>query len=227
MIIIGHRGNEGGAPENTLKSFEKAIELGVDMVELDVHLTKDGHLVVIHDRKLNRTTGSNGLVSDKTLEEVKSLDAGEGERIPTLEEVIELVDQRVPINIELKAIGSAEKVCEVIKFYVTEGWNYSDFLVSSFEHNELHHFSEICPEVKIGVLMGDVPLGYAEYVERLGAYSANIALEAASPRFVEDAHKRGLKVFVWTVDEPEDIALMKRLGVDGIITDYPERVKGL
>ena len=227
MMIIGHRGDGGDEPENTLKSFEKAIELGVDMVELDVHLTKDGHLVVIHDRKTDRTTGDKGPVSEDTLAEIKSLDAGEGEKIPTLEEVIELVDQRVPINIELKAIGTAEKVCEVIKFYVAEGWNYSDFMVSSFEHNELHRFSELCPEVRIGVLMGDVPLGYAEYAERLGAYSANIALEAASPKFVEDAHRRGIKVFVWTVNEPEDITLMKRLGVDGIITDFPERARGL
>ena len=225
MIIIGHRGDKGNEPENTLKSFEEAINLGVNMVELDVHLTKDGHLVVIHDRKLNRTTDGKGLVSEKTLEEVRELNAGEGEKIPTLEEVIEMIDQRVAINIELKAIGSAEKVCEVINFYVTEGWNYSDFLVSSFEHNELHHFSKICPRVRIGVLMGDVPLGYAEYAESLGAYSANIALEATSPKFVEDAHARGLKVFVWTVDDLEDMKLMKALGVDGIITDFPERAR--
>ena len=227
MLIIGHRGDRSDEPENTLSSFEKAIELGADMVELDVHLTKDRHLVVIHDRKVNRTTEGRGLVSEKTLEEIKSLDAGKGEEIPTLEEVIELVDQRVPINIELKAIGSAEKVCDVIKFYVSEGWNYKDFLVSSFEHNELHHFSGICPEVKIGVLTGDIPLGYAEYAETLGAYSVNIALEAASPKFIEDAHKRGIKVFVWTVNELEDIALMKRLEVDGIFTDFPGRAKGL
>ncbi|MDD4931259.1 MAG: glycerophosphodiester phosphodiesterase family protein [Candidatus Colwellbacteria bacterium] len=225
MLIIGHRGGDNNIGENTLGSFEKAIELGADMIELDVHLTKDNHLVVLHDRKVDRTTDGKGLVSDKTLEEVRALNAGNGEKIPTLEEVIELIDRKVPINIELKALGSAEKVCEVIRLYVSKGWIYDDFLVSSFEHNELHHFSEICPEVKIGVLMGDIPLGYAEYVEKLGAYSANIALEAASPKFIEDAHQRGLKVFVWTVNDLEDITLMKKLGVDGIFTDFPDKAK--
>jgi len=223
MIVIGHRGSAGNEPENTLKSIVRAVEDGADVVELDVHLTKDGRLAVIHDAEVNRTTNGKGKVADMTLEELGLLDAGKGEKVPSLEEAIEAVDQRIPINIELKALGTAQAVRDLIEFYVTEGWNRRDFMVSSFEHNELHFFSSIAPDVKIGVLTGEVPFKYAKYAEALGAYSVNISHDAASPAFIEDAHKRGIRVFVWTVNELEDMALMEKMGADGIITDFPGR----
>lgn len=227
MIIIGHRGSSGNEPENTLRSFTRAVLDGADMVELDVHRTKDGRLAVIHDSGVDRTTNGKGKVSGKTMEELWELDAGKGEKVPSLEEAIEAIDQRVPVNIEMKSLGAAELVRDTIEFYVAEGWNRRDFMVSSFEHNELHRFKEMCPEVKIGVLTGEVPLGYAEYAEKFGAYSVNIALEAASPDFIGDAHDRGIKVFVWTVNEPEDILSLEKMGADGVITDFPGKAKEL
>jgi len=227
MIVIGHRGSSGNEPENTLKSFTRAVSDGADMVELDVRRTKDGRLAVIHDSEVGRTTNGKGRVSEKTMEELWELDAGKGEKVPSLEEAIEAIDQRVPVNIEMKSLGAAELVRDTIGFYVAEGWNRRDFMVSSFEHNELHRFKGMCPEVKIGVLTGEVPLGYAEYAEKLGAYSVNIALEAASPAFLGDAHDRGIKVFVWTVNKPEDILALEKMGVDGVITDFPGKAKEL
>jgi glycerophosphoryl diester phosphodiesterase len=162
MIVIGHRGSAGNEPENTLRSIVRAVEDGADVVELDVHLTKDGRLAVIHDAEVNRTTNGKGKVAEMTLEELGLLDAGKGEKVPSLEEAIEAVDQRIPINIELKALGTAQAVRDLIEFYVTEGWNRRDFMVSSFEHNELHFFSSIAPDVKIGVLTGEVPFKYAQ-----------------------------------------------------------------
>lgn len=227
MIVIGHRGSAGNEPENTLRSFVRAVLDGADMVELDVHRTRDSRLAVIHDPKVDRTTNGKGKVLEKTMEELWELDAGGGEKIPSLEEAIEAIDQKVPINIEMKSLGAAELVRDTIEFYVTEGWNRRDFMVSSFEHNELNRFKEMCPEVKIGVLTGEVPLGYAEYAEKLGAYSVNITLEAASPAFISDAHNRGIKVFVWTVNKPEDILALEKLGADGVITDFPGKAKDI
>lgn len=219
MIIIGHRGCAGEEPENTLRSFVRAIEEGSHMIELDARLTKDGRLAVIHDASLNRTTNGKGQVSEKTMEELKEFDAGKGEKIPSLEEAIEAIDERVPILIELKSVGSAKALKDIISFYVSEGWSSRDFMVCSFEHDELRLFSEICPEVKIGVL--EVPLGSAEYAEELGAYSVNIDFEGATEEFIKDAHNRGINVFVWTINEPERIMELKNKGVDGIITDFP------
>lgn len=227
MIVIGHRGAKGHEPENTLKSFEKAIELGADMVELDVHITKDDHLVVIHDSKVDRTTNGKGLVSEKTLSELRELDAGKGERIPTLAEVIELVDQRVPINIELKSVGTAERVSGAIKFYIAEGWRYSNFLVSSFDHNELAEFIRLVPEVESSAIIAGVPFGFAEYALGFGAQSISLAIEAADDRLIGDAKDKGMKVYIWNLGEQEDFALMaQNIGADGCITDFPDRAKG-
>ena len=149
IIKVGHRGAMGYEPENTLRSFKKALELGVDMIEFDVYVCKSGELVVIQDDTLERTTNGKGLVIEKTLAELKELDAGKEEKIPTLEEIMDLADKKVKINIELKGDNTAKPVLNMIEKYVDEkGWKYDDFLVSSFNHNELKKFKELNPKIK-------------------------------------------------------------------------------
>ncbi len=201
------------------------MELGVDMIELDVHCCSSGDLVVIHDNRVDRTTNGSGYVSEMELEELRSLDAGKGERIPTLREVLDMIGGRVAVNIELKGRGTAKPVFELIEHYVREqNWSYDDFMVSSFNHYELLEFVELKSSVRIGALIEGIPLGYAEFAERLRAYAVNASLEFVDRDFVDDIHKRGMKVFVYTVNEPEDIERMRSLGVDGVFSNYPDRV---
>ncbi len=215
----------GYEPENTLASFKKALNLGVDMVELDVYVLKTGELVVIHDDRVDRTTNGQGYVADKTFAEIRSLDAGKGEKIPTLNEVFNLIDRKVPINIELKGAGTAGPVAKLIGEYISEhGWTNDDFLVSSFNHRELKKFKDLKPTIRIGALITGIPIGYAEFAQKLGAYSLNPSLEFISQEYVDDAHKRGLKVLVYTVNEKDDIKKMMELGVDGLFSNYPDRI---
>lgn len=225
MITIGHRGAMGYEPENTLNSFKKALILGVDMVEFDVYVCATGEVVVIHDDKVNRTTNGKGYVFDKTFGELRSLDAGNGQLIPTLEEVLDLVDRKAMVNVELKGAGTAKPVQLILEKYVKEnGWSYADFMVSSFNHHELEAFHRLCPEVKIGALLTGIPLDYAMFAQRLGAHSVNLCQEFINKEFVDDAHQRGLKVFVWTVNDEDDIERMKALGVDGMFSNFPDRI---
>jgi glycerophosphoryl diester phosphodiesterase len=225
LLKIGHRGAMGYAPENTLLSFKKALELKVDAVELDVYVCKTGELVVIHDDKVDRTTDGHGYVTYKTFEELRNLDAGQGEKIPTLEEVFDLIDRKVKVNIELKGTRTAQPVFELIENYVkNKCWNYDDFLISSFNHYELKRFNELNPEVKIGALITGIPIGFAEFAEKVNASSVNLCIEFINQAFVDDAHERGLNVFVWTVNDLDDIERMKQLGVDGIFSNFPDRL---
>jgi len=225
MLRIGHRGAMGHEPENTLRSFQKALDLGVDMIELDVYVLKTGELVVIHDDKLNRTTNGDGYVIDKSFEEIRSLDAGQGEKIPTLEEVFDLVDKKVPINIELKGEGTALPVARLMEQYIADkGWTEKHFLVSSFNHYELKKFKEFKPKIRIGALITGIPIGYSDYGVKLDAYSINLSLEFINQDFVDDAHSKGLKVFVYTVNDKDDIKRMKDMGVDGLFSNYPDRI---
>lgn len=225
MLKIGHRGAMGYAPENTLLSFEKAIDLGVDMVELDVYRCKSGELVVIHDRKVDRTTDGHGFVEEMTLKELKLLNAGQGENIPTLEEVLDRIKARVSINIELKGSGTAEPVYELLEKYIkSKDWTHNDFLISSFNHYELKRFNSLKPKIKIGALIEAIPIGYAEFAQKVNAYSVNVSLEFINKEFIDDAHARKMKVFVWVVNDVKDIRRMKDLGVDGIFSNYPDRL---
>jgi glycerophosphoryl diester phosphodiesterase len=222
---IGHRGAMGYAPENTLKSFKKALELHVDAVELDVYVCKSGELVVIHDDKVNRTTNGKGYVVEKTLNELRSLDAGEGEKIPLLTEVLDLVDKKVKINIELKGTGTAKPVHELIESYVkNNSWKYDHFMISSFNHYDLKSFKELNPNIKIGALIMGIPIGFAEFAEKVNADSINLCIESINKEFVDDAHKRGFKVYVWTVNDSDDIERIKALNVDGIFSNFPDRL---
>lgn len=226
MLKIGHRGAAGYAPENTLKSFAKGLELKVDMVELDVQLCKTGELIVLHDETVDRTTNGKGRIAGLTFDEARHLDAGEGEKLPTLEEVFDLVNRRAKINVELKVPGTARPVHELIERYVAErGWEYTDFEVSSFDHYELLKFHNLTPQVPTGALIAGIPIGLAEFAVKAQASCASMCNEFISAEFIADAHARGLKVYVWTVNEPDEIAKLTDMGVDGLFSNYPDRIK--
>ncbi len=225
MLKIGHRGAMGYVPENTLKSIQKAIDLRVDMVEIDVQVCKTGELVVIHDTRVDRTTNGTGKVSELAFDELRLLDAGDGEKIPTLVEVFELVKGKTQLNIELKSKGTAHSVYKEITKQVDKGkWNKEDVLISSFDHQELTIIKELDPSLKTGVLIYHLPVDLAQIAVDFNAYSLNVAFDFLTKELVDDAHSKGLNVFVYTVNEPEDIELCKTLGVDGIFSNYPDRI---
>ncbi|MCB1646021.1 MAG: hypothetical protein KDI36_11240 [Pseudomonadales bacterium] len=220
MIKIGHRGACGYAPENTLKAFELAISMGCSVVELDVHVIQ-GELLVIHDESLERTTNGLGLLTEHTLEYLRQLDAGEGEQIPTLREVIELIDHRAEINIELKGPDTAVPVNSLLLELCARGWSASEFILSSFNHQELA-LGE--PQFRRGALFHYESEHYFEVTSRLQAWSLNLSLGIVNQQVVDSAHEKGLKVCVYTVNEPEDIQRMRVMGVDAIFTNYPDRL---
>ena len=221
FLCIGHRGAKGIEPENTLRSIRKALELGVHGIEVDVYFA-GGQLVVIHDETLERTTNGHGKVEEQTYDYLRSLDAGKGEKIPTLREVFDTVDQRAFVNVELKGAHTAEPVFELIGEYLgRKGWGRDEFLVSSFDHRELGLLKE--KGIRLGPLFSE-RADYLEVARLLGAYSINIASRLADPSTVAGAHAAGLKTFVYTVNSPAEIEKMRAMGVDGIFTDFPDRV---
>ena len=224
LFCFGHRGAGGYEPENTLRSVRKALELGADGIEVDAYWV-DGHLMVIHDDTLNRTTNGTGPIADKSFAYLRSLDAGKGEQIPTLEEVCDTVNRRAVVNVELKGPGTAAPVVKVIEHYVkTRGWKYQDFLVSSFDHEQLQTAKSLGAEIRIGALIDKKSRDLAAFAERMGAWSLHAGKRQVTPELVADAHQRGLKVFVYTINKPAEFATMRELGVDGVFTDFPDRV---
>jgi glycerophosphoryl diester phosphodiesterase len=212
-------------PENTLASFNKAIELGVDMIEFDVHQCKTGEIVVMHDDTVDRTTNGHGRIADLTLDGLRMLDAGKGEKISTLAETLVMIDHRVGVVVELKEAAVIAQTATIINHAVAEGgWLYEQFSVTAFDHYFLRTFHDLCPQAPLGAILAGNPIGYAEFGQRLGAASVNMAYPFLTPEFIEDAHNRGLKVFAWPVDEPRDIERMKSLGVDGIFSNFPDRI---
>ena len=222
FFFFAHRGASGHEPENTLLAVEKAIQLGARWIEVDV-FGVDGKLIVIHDERLERTTNGSGYINEHSLEYLRGLDAGKGERIPILEEVLECIDHRAGLNIELKIPGIAFSVVRMLETYVYKHhWSYEDFIISSFHHHELLEVKKIQPRIRTGALLVGIPLGYARFGEELGAYSVHMSTEFVSADFIHDAHGRGLKAFVFTVNTPEELTRMKYIGLDGVFTNYPE-----
>ena len=225
VLRIGHRGARGYEPENTILSFQKAIELQVDMIEFDVVRCKTQEIVVIHDKRINSFSANKGYVADKTLNELRTYDMGKGQKNLTLEEALDFIDSRTKINIEIKAEGLAKAVHIIMAKYVNEkGWSWDDFLVSSFNHYELLNFQKYAPKVKIGVLIAGIPIGYAECATKVNAYSIHVYKEFINQNLVDDAHMRGMKIFVYTLNAIDEIEKVKSLGIDGIFSDFPDRV---
>ncbi|MGK4566127.1 glycerophosphodiester phosphodiesterase [Flavobacterium sp. 3HN19-14] len=225
ILKIGHRGAKGYFPENTLLSFGKAIEMNADGIELDVHLSADNEIIVIHDHTVNRTTNGNGVVKDLTLSELKAFTIDGSEKIPTLNEVFDLVDKKCLINIELKVETTAKPVTTVIEEYVSEkGWKYSHFLVSSFDWNALQEIRKWNPEIPLGVLTEtdlELAIGFSEFIK---AETIHPYFHLLTKENVAEMQSKGFGIFPWTVNEPEDLNRIKSFNVNGIITDFPDKI---
>ena len=217
MLRIGHRGARAYEPENTLRSFRKALEIGVDAVEFDVRKTKDNQLIVIHDPDVKRTTDGEGLVNELTLEEIKGFSAEKGEKIPTLQEALDFLDTKVKIVIELKETGYEDKVLAEVHEKGLE----KNVVVVSFKEEALRKVKELNGEVETGLI----------YVKHKNPVKAALDLQASYLlplyRFthsanVRKAHENGLKVIVWTINTPEEVAEYQKKGVDGIASDKPD-----
>lgn len=219
--VLGHRGAPALEPENTLRSFKKAIELGVDQIELDVRFSKEGELMVIHDEKLNRTINGKGFVRDFTLAELKKLDAGKGEKIPTLQEVIELVrDKDVFLQIELKELNMERHVLDLIQKNNFE----EKVMIISFLHKELRKIKELNSKIKTGILIGRRFIDPLKRLREVKADAVSMRHTLVSKRLVEKLHQNNIELTVWVVNELKDVRRMVDLGVDIIGTDKPDLV---
>lgn len=225
-LIIGHRGAKGHVTENTLASIEKAIELGVDAVEIDVYKIKTGEIVVFHDDTVDRLTDGTGKIEEYSRSQLAGLLLEGNHKIPELSNVLDLIDGRVRLNIELKGAGTALDVSMMINSYVKDTrWRKGDFLISSFNWDELRDMRRLDSDIPIAILTGKDPRKGIAVAHELRAEAINPNFKTVDQYIVDQMHKAGFKVYVWTVNEPKDIAKMKKLGVDGIITDYPDRVE--
>lgn len=228
-LAIGHRGAAGHMPENTVVSFEKALELGADAIEFDVALCRDGVPVIIHDDTLDRTTDSVGLVLDRASDEVRALDAGSWRghpaRVPTLEEVLEGFGGRTLLNLEIKESPRRIELVDVCARMVDDSGLVGSTVFSSFDLQALRVLRAVLPEARIGVLCVAANLDKAmSCAAEVGAENLHPPCMLVTAGLVERARAQGLKVWTWTVNEPSDITRLCNLEIEGIFSDYPERV---
>ena len=229
MLNIAHRGASGTFPENTLSAFRAAIGAGADMCELDVQLTRDGYVVVIHDDTVERTTDGKGEVAELTLEELKRLDAGArfkggvlmGERIPTLDEVFSATSGKCGLNIELKAGGVEQQVAQIMQARNA----FSDSIVSSFDWEYLKNIQQLHFNIRIALLAEEKPIDLMTKAVAMRAHAINPRWDMVTPDLCKAAHEKNLKVYTWTVDADARMRALAECGVDGIMTNYPERLR--
>jgi glycerophosphoryl diester phosphodiesterase len=235
MLCVGHRGAKGHTPENTFASFNRAMELGADVVETDVHLSRDGEVVVIHDHTVDRTTNGNGFVKDLSLAELKQLDAGAwfdskhiGERIPTLAELLEWAKERVPVAIEVKNgpiyyPGIADKIVRLLRDFNM----LRQAMLISFDHLMLREAKMIAPELATGILYVGRLVDPIAAARAAGADALHPQWAFVTPELVETAHAAGLAVSPWAPNDLGTLHLLDDMGVDSIGTDYPDLFRRL
>ncbi len=229
MLNIAHRGASGTFPENTLSAFRAAIDAGADMCELDVQLSRDGAVVVIHDDTVERTTDGKGEVAELTLEELKRLDAGakfkggpfKGAQIPTLDEVFSVTSGKCGLNIELKAGGLEHQVAQIMQARNA----LADSIVSSFEWEYLKKIQQLHFNIRVGLLAEEKPVELMMNAVAMRAHSINPRWDMVTSDLCKAAHERGLKLYTWTVDADSRMRALIECGVDGIMTNYPERLR--
>ncbi|WP_159022532.1 glycerophosphodiester phosphodiesterase family protein [Formosa sp. L2A11] len=224
-LAFGHRGARAYVAENTLESIQKALDLNVDGIEIDVHCCASGELVVFHDFTLDRITNGEGELSKYTLSELKALHVNGHYLIPTLDEVLNLIDKKCILNIELKGKFTAEATCKTIQNYINNhGWDYSGFLLSSFRFSELENVFKIDKNIPLGVLIDADMIDAIDFAETIKAKAIHPGYTLVTRDNINLAHSKGYAVNVWTVNDNATIKRMKDYGVDAIISDNPDRV---
>lgn len=216
FLTIGHRGVMGVEPENTLRSFARAEQEGLDLVELDLHLSKDGALVIMHDAEVDRTTDGSGAVADLTLAELRALDAGQGERVPVFEEALDTITG--PLQAEIKDVAAARSLAEVLN----RRGLVERVEVISFHDEALAETARLVPGVRTCLVAGRFGADVVERATAVGAMGLVLDIRRITLETVELARKAGLRVTAWTVNTRENLALARALGLDGVTTDYPE-----
>ena len=215
VLTIGHRGAKAHAPENTIASFKKAIEMGVDMIELDVHLSNDLVPMVIHDATVNRTTLATGNVANFSAKKLQQLG------VPSLEDVFTLVQNKCSINIEIKVYAATQPVLDVLQ---SSSFDVDKIIISSFDWHVLQEIRFQNDTIKLGVLTEtdiSLAIGFATFIK---AFAIHPYFHLLTLDTVKKMKEKEFKIFPWTVNEPEDITFVKSLQIDGIITDFPERI---
>lgn len=222
---IGHRGAKGYVAENTLESFQKALDLGVDAIEFDVHACASGELVVFHDFTVDRMTNGSGEIHKMTLSELKKLKVAAAFKIPTLRETLDLIDRKCWINIELKGHDTAGPTCQLLDEYTNEkGWSYDDFIVSSFQKDELKRVKAINSKIRLATLSQVSVEQALAWAEELSAYAIHPHFSLLTQDNIADAKAKGYRINVWTVNHKEDIQHLEGYTIDGIISDFPDRL---
>jgi glycerophosphoryl diester phosphodiesterase len=220
VLRIGHRGAAGHAPENTLAAIQEGIALGVDFAEIDVRRTADGALVILHDATVNRTTDGKGRVDRLSLREVKTFNAGNGEHIPTLEEAIKVAAGNTGLMLELKITGAAQQTVDAVR---KAGFRNA-VIYSSFLHAELEHVRTADPEASLMVLFGGLVRATVSRAMKVGASSVGLRHDKVTRALVGSFHRAGLLVFVYTANTLSDIQHARSLDVDGVISNFPDRI---
>ncbi|MGG1552242.1 glycerophosphodiester phosphodiesterase [Paenibacillus ferrarius] len=232
-LIIGHRGAAGEAPENTLASFALAVEQGAEGIELDIHISKDGEIVVCHDPTLDRTTNGSGLICEHDWQDIRQLDAGawfadnyRGERVPLLREVFEMLPKGFFVNVEVKYAYEG-RLEQALLAYLRESGRMEDVVISSFDHQCIRRLKLAEPDVKVGLLYAANLFDHAAYARQadIDVFSLHPNYQTIAASDVKGAATAGLAIYPYTVNEEEDFARMTEAGVSGIITDYPGRLR--
>lgn len=224
-LVFGHRGAKGHIAENTLSSIQKAIELGVDGIEVDVFRCGSGELVVFHDRSVEKLTNGIGFIEQMSLNSIKKLNVLDQGKIPTLNEVLDLIDGQVILNIELKGSNTSFLTHQLLNSYFkSSNWKPEKIIISSFDWDELRAFYQLNKEIKIAILTEDDPVDAIPIAKELNAFSINPNHVLLTKLNAAKIKSENISIYPWTVNEILDINKMKKIGVDGIITDYPEKV---
>lgn len=223
--VIAHRGGLGYGPENALSTIEQSLQLDVDAIEVDVYGV-DGELFITHDRRLGKTLPGSGKLQSLTAEQASDLTLSNGEKLATLKQLLNLIGKRADINLEIKGSDNiTPQLINTVMEFVNKGHcAIEQFIISSFDHRHLVTAQALNPSIKRGVLLDGLPCDYCASFSPLTPWSVHPRITFIPQELIDDAHKRGYKVYVYTVNDIDDIDDMLDMGVDGIFTDYPDRV---